>query len=59
MESVEKLKLHSIIEAVGLIFYPSSAYVSRALKDLLIEYNAFDTFKYFEINQQQKKEILI
>ncbi|CAF0741320.1 unnamed protein product [Brachionus calyciflorus] len=45
MDESDKLKLQSIIEAVGFILFPSALHVNQALKDLLIDYKAYDSFK--------------
>lgn len=44
--TIEKLKLQSIIEAVGFLMFPSSSYTYLAFKELLIENNLFDMFRY-------------
>ncbi len=41
----EKLKLQSIVEAVGFILFPSAGFIYRALKDLLVENKLFDNFQ--------------
>ena len=43
--SVEKLKIQSIVEAVGFILFPSAGYLNLAFKDLLIENNLFEIFQ--------------
>jgi hypothetical protein len=41
----EKLKLQSIVEAVGFILFPSAGFINRALKDLLIENGMLENFQ--------------
>jgi hypothetical protein len=41
----EKLKLQSIIEAVGFILFPSAGFMNLALKDLLVEHGLFENFQ--------------
>ena len=41
----EKLKIQSIVDAVGFILFPSSGLLNLALKDLLIENDLFNDFQ--------------
>ena len=41
----DKLKLQSIVEAVGFILFPSSGFFNLAFKELLVETGLFDSFQ--------------
>ncbi len=45
IESGEKLKIQSVVEAVGFIIFPSAGLTNLAFKELLIEINLFESFK--------------
>lgn len=41
----EKLKIRSIVDAVGFLIFPSAGFINKAFKDLLIENGLFELFK--------------
>ena len=45
IESGEKLKIQSVVEAVGFVLFPSAGFTNLAFKQLLIEINLFESFK--------------
>ena len=46
ISSNEKLKIQSIVEAVGFFIFPSAGYLNLAFRDLLREIKLYDSFQY-------------
>lgn len=45
IDSGEKLKIQSVVEAVGFLLFPSAGFTNLAFKQLLVEINLFESFK--------------
>ncbi len=45
LERCQKLKIKSIVEAVGFLIFPSSGFINKAFRNLLVENCLFDLFK--------------
>ena len=46
IKNSDKLKLQSIVDAIGFFLFPSASLTNSALRNLLIENNCFDSLEY-------------
>ena len=44
-ETSEKLKIQSVVEAVGFFIFPSSGFINLAFRELLTEMKLFESFQ--------------